>query len=130
MNKQKGFTIIELIVVIAIIAVLAAIVLVNVTGYITKGKVAAEKGNLSGLATAETVYYDGAGSYLLGTVSAAYTTAVTSAGGTIDQSGVSGSTGWCIKATLSDATIWCVDGTGYSGTTSTNCTSATSTSCQ
>ena len=41
MNKnlsKKGFTIIELLVVIAIIAVLAAIVLVNVTKYINKGK--------------------------------------------------------------------------------------------
>ena len=41
MNKQKGFTIIELIVVIAIIAILAAIVMVNVTQYINKGKDAA-----------------------------------------------------------------------------------------
>jgi len=43
MNKQKGFTIIELIVVIAIIAVLASIVLVNVTTYLNKGKDAAGK---------------------------------------------------------------------------------------
>ena len=35
---SKGFTIIELIVVIAIIAVLAGIVLVNVTQYINKSK--------------------------------------------------------------------------------------------
>ena len=34
MKNKKGFTIIELIIVIAIIAVLAAIVLVNVTQYI------------------------------------------------------------------------------------------------
>ena len=33
MKNKKGFTIIELIIVIAIIAVLAAIVLVNVTQY-------------------------------------------------------------------------------------------------
>ena len=47
MQKSKGFTIIELLVVIAIIAVLAAIVLVNVTQYINKGKDAAIKGNLT-----------------------------------------------------------------------------------
>src|SRR3989344_5575752 len=58
MNKNKGFTIIELIVVIAIIAVLAAIVLVNVTQYIAKGRDAAIKGNLSSLATNAAVYYD------------------------------------------------------------------------
>jgi prepilin-type N-terminal cleavage/methylation domain-containing protein len=59
MNKSKGFTIIELIVVIAIIAVLAAIVLVNVTSYIAKGKVAAIKGNMATLLTNGAVYYDG-----------------------------------------------------------------------
>ena len=46
MKKQKGFTIIELIVVIAIIAVLAAVVLLNVTGYINKGKDAASKAEM------------------------------------------------------------------------------------
>ncbi|MFA6190150.1 MAG: prepilin-type N-terminal cleavage/methylation domain-containing protein [Candidatus Staskawiczbacteria bacterium] len=46
MQKSKGFTIIELIVVIAIIAVLAGIVLVNVTQYINKSKDAAIKANL------------------------------------------------------------------------------------
>ena len=51
MQKQKGFTIIELIVVIAIIAVLAAIVLVNVTSYINKGKDAAIQGDMASMLT-------------------------------------------------------------------------------
>jgi prepilin-type N-terminal cleavage/methylation domain-containing protein len=63
MNKQKGFTIIELIVVIAIIAVLAGIVLVNVTSYINKGKDAAIKGNLAGFMTSAAAHYDTYGSY-------------------------------------------------------------------
>ena len=50
MNKQKGFTIIELIVVIAIIAVLASIVLVNVTTYISKAKDAKIKSDLASIA--------------------------------------------------------------------------------
>lgn len=58
MQKTKGFTIIELIVVIAIIAVLAAIVMVNVTGYITKGKDAAAQGNLATMITNGAVFYD------------------------------------------------------------------------
>jgi len=58
MNKQKGFTIIELIVVIAIIAVLAGIVLVNVTGYINKGRDAAIQGNLTSLLTNAATYFD------------------------------------------------------------------------
>jgi prepilin-type N-terminal cleavage/methylation domain-containing protein len=56
MNKTKGFTIIELIVVIAIIAVLAAIVMVNVTQYINKGKDAAVQGNLASVMTNAAVY--------------------------------------------------------------------------
>ena len=61
MNKSRGFTIIELIVVIAIIAVLAAIVLVNVTQYIGKGKDTAAKGDLSTILTNSTVFYGGSG---------------------------------------------------------------------
>src|SRR4051812_9233943 len=57
-NVSKGFTIIELLVVIAIIAVLAAIVLVNVTGYINKGKDAATKGNMATILTNGAVYFD------------------------------------------------------------------------
>jgi prepilin-type N-terminal cleavage/methylation domain-containing protein len=63
MKKQKGFTIIELIVVIAIIAVLAGVVLVNVTQYITKGRDAAAKGNLATMLTNGVVYYDTKGNY-------------------------------------------------------------------
>ena len=49
MNQQKGFTIIELIVVIAIIAVLAGIVMVNVSQYINKAKDSAIRADLNGL---------------------------------------------------------------------------------
>lgn len=58
MNKSKGFTIIELIVVIAIIAVLAAIVMVNVTQYINKSKDAAIKGNMDAVLTNGAVWID------------------------------------------------------------------------
>jgi prepilin-type N-terminal cleavage/methylation domain-containing protein len=58
MNKSKGFTIIELIVVIAIIAVLAGIVLVNVTQYINKGRDVAAEGNLATMLTNGAVFYD------------------------------------------------------------------------
>ncbi len=62
-KKSKGFTIIELLVVVAIIAVLAAIVLVNVTGYINQGKNAAIKGNLATVLTNGAVFYDVPGNY-------------------------------------------------------------------
>src|SRR3989344_3007566 len=62
-KKSKGFTIIELLVVVAIIAVLAAIVLVNVTAYINRGKNAAIKGNLSTVLVNSAVYFDENSSY-------------------------------------------------------------------
>lgn len=43
MNKSKGFTIIELVVVIAIIAILATIVLIGISGYINKSRDASLK---------------------------------------------------------------------------------------
>jgi prepilin-type N-terminal cleavage/methylation domain-containing protein len=63
LSLSKGFTIIELIVVIAIIAVLAAIVLVNVTSYINKGKDAAAKGNLATMLTNGTIFFETNGNY-------------------------------------------------------------------
>jgi len=49
--SNRGFTIIELIVVIAIIAVLAGIVLVNVQTYVHKSQVAAVKADMAQFAT-------------------------------------------------------------------------------
>jgi prepilin-type N-terminal cleavage/methylation domain-containing protein len=140
-NKSKGFTIIELLVVVAIIAVLAAIVLVNVTGYINQGKNAAIKGNLSTILTNGAVYFDANSNY--GTSGAAspvttgtnfctntYVTApmaaVSSAGGTGTCSINSTYTAWCACATLKDVTgatgqTFCVDSTGTKTQTSTAC---------
>jgi len=56
LNLLKGFTIIEIIVVVAIIAVLASIILANVTSYNIKSKDAAAKGNLNTLLTAAVKY--------------------------------------------------------------------------
>ncbi len=58
-KNVRGFTIIELLVVVAIIAVLTGIVLVNVTSYINKGRDAAAKGNLATMLTNGAVFYDG-----------------------------------------------------------------------
>jgi prepilin-type N-terminal cleavage/methylation domain-containing protein len=56
---NKGFTLIELIVVIAIIAVLYGIILFSVTLYINKGKDSNIYGNLSILIPAGEAYYNG-----------------------------------------------------------------------
>ena len=61
---KKGFTIIELIVVIAVIAVLGTIVMVSVNGYIAKGRDARRKNDLSNIARALVVYYEKVGNYI------------------------------------------------------------------
>jgi prepilin-type N-terminal cleavage/methylation domain-containing protein len=141
MNTKKGFTIIELIVVIAIIAVLAAIVLVNVTSYINKGKDAAAKGNLTTAITNAAVFYDtlttatpagGGGTYVgfntaAGTGAALYTTvysAVLASGYAAADIASScdvaacgaNSSKWCmsvkLKAPAVSGSYFCVDTTG------------------
>ena len=129
-----GFTIIELLVVVAIIAVLAAIVLVNVTGYITKGKDAAAKGNLATLMVNAAVFYDTNSNYTNFEASSGYNSvnsALTAAGYTLTSScngsadcvlGVN--TSFCgsvvMKATPTNS--YCVDTTGWKreGVTASN----------
>jgi prepilin-type N-terminal cleavage/methylation domain-containing protein len=61
--KSKGFTLIELIVVIAIIAVMSGIILFSITQYISRGKDANVSGNLAILVTAGEAYYNIDNSY-------------------------------------------------------------------
>ncbi|MCX6007239.1 MAG: type II secretion system protein [Chloroflexi bacterium] len=53
---QKGFTLIELLVVISILGVLAAVVVLNVTKYISSGKPEAAATELSNIQTAVSAY--------------------------------------------------------------------------
>lgn len=62
-NKRNGFTIIELIVVIAIIAVLASIVMVNVTSYIQKSRVSSLIANFKEFQIVSAKYYEETGAY-------------------------------------------------------------------
>jgi prepilin-type N-terminal cleavage/methylation domain-containing protein len=57
-TKNKGFTLIELMISISIIAVLSAIVMFSVTQYVNKGKDSNVSGNLAVLVPAGEVYYD------------------------------------------------------------------------
>jgi len=56
--RETGFTVIELIVVIAIMAVLATIVASNIVSYVAKSKDAAIKGNMHSIASGATVFFD------------------------------------------------------------------------
>ena len=152
MNKQKGFTIIELIVVIAIIAVLAGIVLVNVTQYINKGRNAAIQGNMTTLLTNSVVYFDNplnsskygadflSDSTGLGTNSAILTQ-IKAANGNVaptingDSSMGTKTQAWCassptLAAGTTAASTFCVDSSGYKGTLASGKCAGTTYTCQ
>lgn len=59
MQKEKAFTLIELIVVITIIAILSGVILFSVTQYINKSKDSNISANLAILIPAGEVYYNG-----------------------------------------------------------------------
>ncbi len=126
MQKSKGFTIIELLVVVAIIAVLTGIVLVNVTAYINKGKDAAIKGNLSTILTNSAVFYDTNSSYTNFCTNAYVTVpnaAITAAGGTPTCTANITNTAFCACSTLkvTAGNVFCVDSTGYKKETANTC---------
>jgi prepilin-type N-terminal cleavage/methylation domain-containing protein len=124
MDKQKGFTIIELIVVIAIIAVLAGIVLVNVTQYINKAKVTAVKADMYSLNRAAADYFITNGTFNgicanssgFSTVSVAVNKILGEfycRDGAVNPTICTSSGVWAAEVRLPDnITYWCVD---YSG---------------
>ena len=134
-KSGAGFTIIELIVVIAIIAVLAAIVLVNVTQYISKGKDASVKGNMSSMATIAAGVYDTnsstffdddtTGPHLSLALTPSWMAGVTAIETSDGQSASANvqiiTSAWCIQTTLNETgKFWCADSTGYKGDTGNN----------
>jgi type IV pilus assembly protein PilA len=56
-HSKKGFTLIELMIVVAIIGILAAIAIPNFLKYQAKSKQSEAKTNLKGIFTSETAYY-------------------------------------------------------------------------
>jgi prepilin-type N-terminal cleavage/methylation domain-containing protein len=119
MQKTKGFTIIELIVVIAIIAVLASIVLVNVTSYINKSRDSSIKANLATILVNATDYFYKNSNYTSFETSSGYTVPaamLTNSPISSTPTYVGIATAFCVKATLKDGTtVYCVDSTGYKG---------------
>lgn len=140
MQKQKGFTIIELIVVIAIIAVLAAVVMVNVTQYINKGKDAAIKSNLSSLQTTAADYYNdstkGNGDYVglcattaEGSIEAAIEAATGNTSSYVCAETATTGAAFCacsdiLEKSGTNTQYFCIDSTGDKNLSTTACTSS------
>ena len=120
MQRSKGFTIIELLVVVAIIAVLTGIVLVNVTQYVNRGKNSSTKGSLSSAFTNAAVFFDANATYSGFGATANWTDVVGALGGTgaTHITEKENATNWCACANLvttnQDAagSAFCVDSTG------------------
>lgn len=133
-----GFTIIELLVVVAIISVLASITLVNVTGYINKSKNAGIKANLSSALTNAAVFFDSNGTYTGYCADASYegvkdaVNDITGADPTCEATDAA----WCacsvMKVTTAEPanSTFCIDSSGYKkvtqngGLCSTRCPSS------
>jgi prepilin-type N-terminal cleavage/methylation domain-containing protein len=122
MKQDRGFTIIELIVVIAIIAILAAIVLSNVSQFEGKGRDAAIKEQVEQISTVATDYFSTsstgyAGMCGAGTKCGQIESNISNLGGTFNAPNIkSDGSAYCMDFTLNDGVSkWCIDNTGYSG---------------
>tara|TARA_Y100000816_G_C26022644_1_gene535050 strand:- start:483 stop:905 length:423 start_codon:yes stop_codon:yes gene_type:complete len=64
-KSSKGFTIVELLVVVAIIGILSAVGVVSYNGYVSSSKKTAAENTIQQIALAQTEYYSNSGQYYL-----------------------------------------------------------------
>ena len=134
MKIQRGFTLIELVVVVSVISVLAAIVLVNVGGYINKSRDASIKASMHTLITNAIGNTSGSWSGYDCTVDPSWVaikliqTTLANTKCNINSSATIPNTSFCAcvkELAPATATYFCVDSRGVSKETATDCTVAT-----
>lgn len=122
MNKQKGFTLVELLIVIAIIGILSAIVITSLNKARASGNDGKVKGQIANLRAATDVYYQNHGnsfkglcSVPMGDVSGTYQLLQTSnypVKTTLDCG--DDDSVYSVAASMSGNAAWCVDSDGTS----------------
>ena len=135
-NRSRGFSLIELLVVISIIGVLSAVVLASLNTARSKGNDAAIQSDMATIQTEAEIYYGGAGSNSYGNQARPSGAATSCTGGMFSDTvtaralagadGVNGAgnvacyaagTGYVVAAALSGNTrYWCVDQNGSART--------------
>ena len=113
-KNSTGFTLTELLIVIAIIAILAAVVLYSTTQYINKGRDATIKGRLVVLITAGELWYDRNESIYTGFCNSSAVTKAFSETQSVDEYCNDTSTAWavCAKLFVYPDKAYCVDSKG------------------
>jgi|GEM_PF-1324326 len=145
MRDQKGFTLLELIIVIGLIAVAAAIAMVALNDARDKGRDTGVKANLSQIRQhAESVHLeDGHYNRVCGvngdqqetTITQLVTAAEIESPGevgsaTCGATAAGDSSGWAISVALATEGYWCVDAAGFSGYSETGLDHSNDVSCQ
>lgn len=136
MRKLAGFTIIELVVVVAIIGILASIIMINITGYFNRSKDVRMKSNMHTLQVngiARGITSSGV-SYSKEIICGTYTQAWLAAK-EVDPNGARCNVSidrkaWCayVKELSKSNTYYCVDSTGKAVETHTDCRNSANTS--
>jgi len=129
---KKGFTIIELVVVITIMAILATMIASNVVGYVNKTKDVKIKEDMGTIFTSSVIFYGTNFTWDGFFEDDFITSTITSIDNVIDEDSVwynlnDDDTSWCICSKLLEVGIsapsktYCIDSTGYKGTTEDLC---------